>query len=1017
MASSSRTGRTDPLNQLASALAGQYLLGEEIGHGASAFVYRARDVKRQRDVAVKVLRPELASSIGAERFLREVHIAIGLTHPHILPVLDSGDAGGVLFYVMPLLDGEPLRARMRRERQLSLHDALQITRDVASGLEYAHDRGIVHRDVKPENILLAGQTSSATGGQAYLADFGLARLVVVASGESLTSSGIAVGTVAYMSPEQSAGTDDVDVRTDQYSLACVLFEMLAGVPPYQGVDARAVLARHRFDAVPRIRPMRDSIPSGIDEVIARAMAKVPADRFKSVGAFVQELDAAVTSDMMARATDGRTLRIRTEEQSGEEHALVRLPASRFQRTLGLAQALGIKPPIRISWKRATATVGVAAAAVLTLTLGRAKVVRPNLDPNLVAIAPFEALDPTLAVWREGMLDLLSRTLDGAGPLRTVPATTVIKKWVGRPDRESVRDLARRTGAGLAVFGVMTPFGTDSVWVAVRVLDVATDRVLADVEVTDALSRIGRWQSDLTMAALRQLAAVRPLGSAPVYSLGSTSLPALKAFLQGEQHFRRTAFDSAAFYYERAIADDSGFALPYHRLFGVQIWQQRGVDQRARAYALRAGALNYGLPPRDSLLVVADSLSAAHPPSAYASDNAYWSHVRRLLGTLDDAAKRYPEDPEVWYSLALAQYTYGHALGFASTRILEAVDRSIRLDSSFAPAYLSGMLLASRVGDEPAARRYARAYLRHGPAGTQADAIKLMFGLVEADDSRRLHLIDAASDGVLFATYNKVAWSTDSTELAIQIGRELSRRSPHMSPADSVIANFDLAFALAWRGHVGAAYRITGNQPSRLFGALAILNGVPEDTAAQVFQQLLVVPMWPPSQLPLAVVWWAGHRDTMSLHAVSRSADALTQNPSHSPATAYTERLSESARAYLTLLRGDTAASITQLNALPDTACPACFAERILLAQLLIGKGQLQDAARLLDKDLTDASGQNNPIFVLWELERGRLAERLADRSNALRHYGLVEAAWKNADPSLRWAVDSARFGRLRLAGR
>ena len=1015
MGPNSRTGRTDPLNPLATPFAEHYVLGEEIGHGASAVVYRGRDLKRQRDVAIKVLRRELASSIGSERFQREVQIAAGLTHPHILPILDSGDADGMLFYVMPLLDGEALRARMKRERQLSVEDALQITRDVASGLQYAHDRGIVHRDVKPENILIAGQTSNATGGDAFLADFGLARLVVPMSGDSLTSSGIAVGTIAYMSPEQSTGIDSIDVRTDQYSLACVLFEMLAGVPPYQGVDARAVIARHRLDPIPRIRHTRDSIPAEIDDVIARAMAKVPADRFKSVGAFVQALDAAASSDMIARMSDGRAHRISAQRRNTAEASSVeRLPEG-FRWPLDLVRD-ATRALARITWRRAAAIGGILVAGVLTLTLVQNRMGRVNLDPNLVAITPFEAPDPALSVWREGMVDLLSRTLDGAGPLRTVPVTTVLKTGAGTSDRQSARALARRSGAGLAVFGVIAHAGVDSVWVAVRVLDVVTDRIVADVEITDALSRIGRWQGELAMSALKQLAAVRPVGSAPIYSLGSASLPALKAFLQGEQQFRRTAFDSAALYYEQAIAVDSLFALPFHRLFGLQVWQLPGINANARVYALRAGALNHGLPPRDSLLVVADSLSAAYPASSY-GDSAYWTHARRLLGALDQAARRYPEDPEVWYSLALAQFTYGQALGYSSPGIAQVVDRSIRLDSSFAPAYLSGILLAGRNGDEPALRRYARAYLKHGPAGAQADAIKLMFALVGADEAQRKRLIESASDAVLFGTYNKISWSTDSSELAVQIARDLVRRSHSASPTDSMIASFDLGFALAWRGHVAAAYKATGNQASRLFGSLVLLDGVPRDTAAQVFQKLLNAPLWPPTQLPMAISWWSKQRDTISLLAVVRRAEEAAQSQSRGLAGEYSRWLANSARAHLSLIRRDTVAAIDRFKALPDTACPACFADRILLAELLIGARRLQEAEPLLRKDLADRSAQNNPLFVLWELERGRLAERQGDSPNALAHYRLVEEAWSQADPGLRWAVDSARLGRTRLARR
>jgi hypothetical protein len=328
-----------------------------------------------------------------------------------------------------------------------------------------------------------------------------------------------------------------------------------------------------------------------------------------------------------------------------------------------------------------------------------------------------------------------------------------------------------------------------------------------------------------------------------------------------------------------------------------------------------------------------------------------------------------------------------------------------------------MLMANRMGDEETARRYARAYLKHGPAGAQSDAIRLMFKLADAAPSQRQDLLRAASDEVLFATFNKVAWWTDPDELAIEVARELASRKPKMSPGDSVIATFDLGFALAWRGQVRAAHRVIGSQPSRLFGALAILGGVPDDTAAMSFQRLLGIAAWPPTQLPMAITWWGARRDTLSLQRAVMRADEVVKNPPHGFARAYAANLAESARAHMPLIRGDTLASIERFKALPDTACPACFSDRIVLARLLIGAGRLQDAASLLTQDLADGSAQNNPLSILWSLERGRLAERLGDRANAMRRYDLVDAAWRNADPSIQWAVDSARSGRKRVAAK
>src|ERR1051326_519136 len=230
------------LERLTAALAGRYAIEREVGSGGMATVYLARDVKHDRQVAVKILRPELASVLGPDRFLREVAIAAKLNHPHILALHDSGEAGGFLYYVMPYMQGESLRRRLERETQLPIEEALAITRQVAAALAYAHAQGVVHRDIKPENILLHE-------GEAVVADFGIALAASAVAGERLTGTGMAVGTAEYMSPEQALAERTLDGRSDVYSLGCVLFELLAGEPPYTGATARAVIAKQLTDPV------------------------------------------------------------------------------------------------------------------------------------------------------------------------------------------------------------------------------------------------------------------------------------------------------------------------------------------------------------------------------------------------------------------------------------------------------------------------------------------------------------------------------------------------------------------------------------------------------------------------------------------------------------------------------------------------------------------------------------------------------------------------------------------------
>ncbi len=272
------------LDSVKSALESRYTIERELGRGGMATVYLAQDLRHGRSVAVKVLHPELASAVGSERFLREIKLAARLNHPHILPLFDSGEAGGYLFYVMPYIEGESLRDRMNREGQLSLEDTLGIGRAVASALDYAHRRQIVHRDIKPENIML-------NEDMAMVMDFGIAKAVSLAGSDTITQTGMIVGTPAYVSPEQAAGDIDIDGRSDQYSLGCVVYEMLTGSRPFSGATAQAVLTKRFTAPVPSLSDALEGVPEEIDQAVSKAMAKDAAARFTTSGEFGRALVA------------------------------------------------------------------------------------------------------------------------------------------------------------------------------------------------------------------------------------------------------------------------------------------------------------------------------------------------------------------------------------------------------------------------------------------------------------------------------------------------------------------------------------------------------------------------------------------------------------------------------------------------------------------------------------------------------------------------------------------------------
>jgi len=285
---------TEVLDSLRAALADRYAVQEELGRGGMATVYLAEDLKHHRQVAIKVLHPDLGASLAADRFLREIRIAAQLNHPHILALLDSGEADGFLYYVMPVVEGESLGDRLRRETHLTVEEAVRLTREIADALGAAHEMGVVHRDLKPENVLLSGE-------HAILADFGIARAVSAGGGDKLTETGLAVGTPSYMAPEQASGSEKIDARTDVYALGCVLYEMLAGEPPFTGPTPMAVLARHSLERVPSIRVVRQTVPAALEAVIEKAMAKVPVDRYASAAEMATALEASLREPADATA--------------------------------------------------------------------------------------------------------------------------------------------------------------------------------------------------------------------------------------------------------------------------------------------------------------------------------------------------------------------------------------------------------------------------------------------------------------------------------------------------------------------------------------------------------------------------------------------------------------------------------------------------------------------------------------------------------------------------------------------
>jgi TolB-like protein len=513
-----------------------------------AVVYLARDVRHDRPVALKVLRAELAAAVGAERFLREIRIAAALQHPNILPLHDSGDAGGILYYVMPYVEGESLRDRLTREGPLPLADALAIAAETADALGYAHSHGVVHRDVKPENILLSG-------GHALVADFGIARAVSVADGAQLTETGVALGTPTYMSPEQASADPQIDGRADIYALGCVLYEMLAGQPPFSGSTPQAVLARQTLDPVPPLRTVRPDLPPRVERAVFRALAKVPADRFQTAAAYRQAL---VSAEAPARGP-------------------------------------------RLAWMGLglVAVLAIAGAGYVALHKSRA-----GGPIHSVAVLPFRNLspDPNDVYFSNGVAEELTTALGKVEGLR-VAAPTSARAF--QNTSATAQQIGRTLGVATLLEGTVRRAG-GRLRVGAHLINADSGYDLWSDEYERDVRDVFAVQDEITRAIVGALRVkLGAAAGAPLRRPSTTSPEAHDLYLHGRFFYEKRSEDGlrkALRFFQQAIAQDSVYALAYSGLadtynflaaFGFD--PPHDMVPRAKAAALRALQLDSMLP--------------------------------------------------------------------------------------------------------------------------------------------------------------------------------------------------------------------------------------------------------------------------------------------------------------------------------------------------------------------------------------------------------------------------------------
>ena len=554
-----------------TVLAGRYRLEREVGRGGMATVFLALDTRHHRSVAVKILRSEVAASVGSKRFLREIAIAARLTHPHILPLHDSGEAGDLLYYVMPFVEGEALHQRLARDGTLPLEEALRIAREVADALAYAHSQGVVHRDIKPGNILLES-------GHAVVADFGIARALSFAGGEDLTTSGLAIGTPVYMSPEQVSGSQ-VDGRSDVYSLGCVLYEMLAGEPPFRGPDARAVAARHLYEPPPILSSIRPEIPYAIAEAIETALAKSPQHRFPDAARFAEAL--------------------RTGLESGSHRPW----RSRLK-----------------GWR-----VGAGAAAILGGLILAAHQINANLEgnrqPAWLMVADFQA-PPGARSLADAIRELVTAELDQSRSVATMPRQelTAVMRDAGLPDTapltvELARELAFRSSVRAILTGSIQLVRPSQYSIVVRVIDAETGSALlsategaTDQDLVSKAQSLGRQVRRRLGDRRRDIESNKPLAQ-----VATPSFEAYRKYVDALSLSGKGDVEGSNRLLREALALDSGFAAAWAYM-SVNYAMARDADssrltllealkrperlntaQRYRMEAEAAYRVNYDLP--------------------------------------------------------------------------------------------------------------------------------------------------------------------------------------------------------------------------------------------------------------------------------------------------------------------------------------------------------------------------------------------------------------------------------------
>ncbi len=950
----------ETLSRLRAALSDRYDVERQIGQGGMATVYGATDRKHHRQVAIKVLRREVAATLGAERFLREIEVSAGLQHPHVVPLYDSGDAGGVLYYVMPFVAGESLRDRLTRESRIPFQEAVTLTREVASALAYAHQQGVIHRDIKPENILLSG-------GHAMVADFGIARALKAAAteGTQMTGLGLAIGTPAYMSPEQATASE-IDARSDQYSLACVFYEMVTGQAPFGGPTMQSVLTQSLTGPRPRLSRVTKATPPEADAPVVRALSADPAARYPSVVDFGAALERAAGGGSGAVA-ERRMLR----------RLVVGLP------------------------------LGVALVAALVFVLvPRGGVVVKGAES--IAVLPFNASGPGVELLGEGMVDLLSTNLNSVGGIRAVEPRTVLARWKkdGEPgDIEGALALARGVKAGSVVLGSIVATGS-----RVRIsadLYGGDGKSLSRAQVDGSADSVLQLVDQLSLDLVRDIwQSKEPVPSLRVSGLTTGSLAAMREYLTGEQYYRRSAWDSAQAAFGRAVEQDSTFALAHYRLAMALGWKGGYGTPRAGAASAAAERFANRLPQRERTLVGAYRLFSQGKLAAADS-------MRRYVG-------QHPEDADGWYLLGESQYHTRNLTGLDAAALREPFDRVLALDSTLTPAAIHPLEITLADRDSTNFRRYLTV-MKDWADPDEASAYEAAGDMVwrgtlpDSAGGRRL----GAHMGVTMATYvAAIKQPTANSDTALAAYRRMvdavsrstvdSNQRVQMRAGANLVAIGQGRFKLAEQLN-DSLDNISPEQAGGMRLIPHVLGFAPPEYEAEFQSSFVKAPVTSPFQAVfLALILL----NTGEGPRAGRLIDSLARDTTKMPG--FLRGAVIGARGIRKVQLGDTIGAIADLR---------YGSERVGNSMVFNGGARLQLGAVLATRPATREEGlrllrhgfdSDLGLQAIAAYSLGRAAEAAGQRDLAIEGYSTFLRMWDHADPSVQGRVTEAKDALARL---